>query len=167
MTNSLSGRWNRVDQYRFREVIDLVTRTTERTTSARLWNQLGYAKNQLGDKREAIDHYQAGLDCTEEEALRATILNNMGSVYDDLGEKQEALRFYNLALPLRRQVEDVWGESVTRYNLAMAYCALGRLAEAVVELEQVVAIDEAVGHPDLESDRAALAQVRALLAEEG
>ena len=29
------------------------------------------------------------------------------------------------------------------------------------ELEAVVAIEEAVGHPDLESDRAALAQIRA------
>lgn len=38
---------------------------------------------------------------------------------------------------------------------------------AFIELEQVVAIDEAVGHPDLASDQAMLAQVRAQLAQTG
>ncbi len=36
---------------------------------------------------------------------------------------------------------------------------------AFIELEQVVAIDEAVGHPDLASAQAMLAQVRAQLAQ--
>ncbi len=39
---------------------------------------------------------------------------------------------------------------------------LGDLARAEQELALVVALDEAIGNPDLESDRAALAQVRAL-----
>jgi hypothetical protein len=37
---------------------------------------------------------------------------------------------------------------------------LGRTAEAVNFLEQNVALDEALGHPDLESDRAYLEAVR-------
>ena len=36
----------------------------------------------------------------------------------------------------------------------------GRTAEAVTYLEQNVALDEAIGHPDLESDRATLERVR-------
>lgn len=63
------------------------------------------------------------------------------------------------------QVGDRWLESVTRYNLAMVYAALGRWQAAEAELQIVVAIDEAVAHPDLESDRQALAQVQALLAQ--
>jgi len=97
----------------------------------------------------------------------ARLQNNMGLVYSALGEKQEALGYYEQALPLRRQVGDRWGESVTRYNLALIYRDLGRLTEAVAELERVVAIDDALGHPDLESDRRMLAQVRALLAGDG
>ncbi|MCX6048513.1 MAG: tetratricopeptide repeat protein [Chloroflexi bacterium] len=207
LANALAGRWNRADQYRYREVIDLVQRTVAQTANARLWNEIGYAKNQLGAKQEAISHYQAALtSCPaadqafqgtilnnlgsvhdalgeKQEALRyynlalplrravgdrggeATTLNNLGSVYDALGEKQEALRYFNLALPLLQQVGDRWGESVTRYNMAMVYVNLGQLAEAVEELERVVAIEEAVGHPDLASDRATLARVRALLAK--
>lgn len=47
----------------------------------------------------------------------------------------------------------------------MVYAALGRWQAAEAELQIVVAIDEAVAHPDLESDRQALAQVQALLAQ--
>ncbi|MFN8489023.1 MAG: tetratricopeptide repeat protein [Caldilineaceae bacterium] len=289
IANRLAGRWNRADQYRYREVIDLVTRTVAQSANARLWNQIGYAKDQLGEKQAASDHYQAALAAcpATEAAFRGTIVNNLGGVYSDLGEKQEALRYYNLALPLRRQVGDKggeattlnnlggvysdlgkkqealryynlalplrrqvgdkggeattlnnlgavyrslgdmqealryynlalplrcqvgdkggeaatlnnlglvydalgekqealryfnlalplyrqvgdrWGESVTRYNLAMVYEHLGQLAEAVAELEQVVALDEAVGHPDLANDRATLERVRAKLGAKG
>ena len=169
VANALAGRWNRAEQYRYREVIDLITHTVTQGANARLWNQIGYAKNQLGEMQAAIDHYQAALSAcpTDELGLQGTILNNLGSVYDALGDKAEALRYYNLALPLRQQVGDRWGESITRYNLAMVYVALGRLAKAVAELEQVVALDEAVGHPDLATDQAMLAQVRAQLAQGG
>jgi hypothetical protein len=40
---------------------------------------------------------------------------------------------------------------------------ISRTAEAVTYLEQNVALDEAIGHPDLESDRAALERVRGKL----
>ena len=43
----------------------------------------------------------------------------------------------------------------------MVYRDLGDLAAAEAELIEVVALDEAVGHPNLESDRAALRQVQA------
>ena len=70
--------------------------------------------------------------------------------------------YYEEALPLSRQVGDRFGESVTRFNIAMVFVDLGRLAEAEEQLEIVVQIDEAVRHPDLESDRRELAQVRAM-----
>ena len=92
----------------------------------------------------------------------ATLLNNIGLVYSALGDKPKALDYYEQALPLRRQVGDRWGESVTRFNMAMVFAYMGDLARAEDELRQVVAIDETVGHPDLASDRAALAQVQAL-----
>ena len=66
---------------------------------------------------------------------------------------------YERALPILEEVEDRSGESVTRYNMAMIYRSGGRLEEAVEELRRVVELDELVSHPDLESDRAMLAQV--------
>jgi hypothetical protein len=50
--------------------------------------------------------------------------------------------------------------SIALYNLAGAHAGQGNYAAAVPLLEEVVALDERTGHPDLESDRATLEQVR-------
>ena len=71
--------------------------------------------------------------------------------------------YYERALPIRQEVGDRVGESVTWYNLAMLYREQGRLPEAVAALRQVVALDEQVHSLDLEADRATLAQVEAEL----
>jgi hypothetical protein len=70
-------------------------------------------------------------------------------------------------VPLLRQVGDRWGESITCYNMGMIYKALGDLAEAERLLTRTVELDEAIGHPDLESDRAALQQVRSMIQSGG
>jgi tetratricopeptide (TPR) repeat protein len=94
----------------------------------------------------------------------ATTLNNIGGVYDSLGQREVALEYYGRALPIMEEVGDRYGESVTRYNVAMIYRAQGRLAEAVAELKRVVELDRLVQHPDLESHVATLARVEAELA---
>jgi tetratricopeptide (TPR) repeat protein len=50
--------------------------------------------------------------------------------------------------------------SVLLYNLAGYYGQAARHADAVRALEEVVALDERTGHPDLESDRQALEAAR-------
>ncbi len=50
--------------------------------------------------------------------------------------------------------------SVLLYNLSSYYQKAGRFVDAVKALEEVVALDERTGHPDLESDRQALVQAR-------
>jgi hypothetical protein len=62
--------------------------------------------------------------------------------------------------PLRRAVGDRSGEAVTLFNMATALESQGLYAQAIPLLEQVVAIDKAIGHPDLESDAAVLERVR-------
>ncbi len=52
--------------------------------------------------------------------------------------------------------------SVLLYNLAGCYQKAGRYDDAVTALEEVVALDERTGHPDLGSDREALEQARHL-----
>ena len=47
-------------------------------------------------------------------------------------------------------------------NIATVHEVLGQLEEAEGQLLQVVAMDEALGLSDLESDRAVLAQVQAM-----
>jgi hypothetical protein len=59
-------------------------------------------------------------------------------------------------------VGDKADERVTRFNMAVIYESLGDLDKAEEELLFVVALDEAIGHPDLGRDKEAVAQVRAL-----
>jgi hypothetical protein len=59
-----------------------------------------------------------------------------------------------------REVNDRWSEATLSGNISTLLDALGRTAEAVSYLEQCVALDEAIGHPDLESDRSELERVR-------
>lgn len=87
----------------------------------------------------------------------------MGLVYDSRGDYGTAVDYYQLALTIQQQIGDRTNEVVTRFNLAGALRAMGRLAEVVSELEVVVALDRAMGLSHLESDSALLTEVRAEL----
>jgi hypothetical protein len=93
----------------------------------------------------------------------ATTLNNIGLVYDALGDKARALEFYEQALPLLQQIGDRWHERMLRRNMIVVCASLSQLEIVEKHLLQVVALDEALDHPDLESDRAVLARVQAML----
>jgi tetratricopeptide (TPR) repeat protein len=126
-------------------------------------NNIGAVYDALGEKEKALAYYEQALPLWRQvgdKAGEATTLNNIGGVYDALGKKAQALAYYEQALPLRRQVGDRWGESVTCYNMAMVYRDLEDLAAAEQLLQRTVDLDEAIGHPDLASDRAMLEQVQ-------
>jgi tetratricopeptide (TPR) repeat protein len=77
-------------------------------------------------------------------------------------QNRKALEFYAHALPLRRAVGDRGGEAVTCYNVGMIYHQLGDLDQAIAYVERCVELDIQVEHPDLESDRRTLEQLKAL-----
>ena len=156
----LTGPW--LATSRFREVREVSLQTLALGPHATTLVHLARAKHILGEVKDALEHYRTALHLYTEVGDRAglaTTLHNIGVVYAGLGDEQQALSYYHRALPLREEVGDRAGESVTRYNLAMIYRAQGRLAEAVAALRQVVALDQQVQHPDLESDQAMLRQV--------
>ncbi len=149
----------------FEEALPLSHQVGDRSGEATTLNYIGLVYDALGEKEKALGYYAEALPLIRQAGDRsgeAATLNNIGLVYDALGEKEKALGYYEEALPLRRQVGDRFGESVTRFNLAMVFVDLDRLAEAEEQLEIVVQIDEAVRHPDLESDRRELERVRTM-----
>lgn len=58
--------------------------------------------------------------------------------------------------------DDVVTLGVQMFNLADYYTGVERFEEAIRLMEEVVALDERIGHPDIDSDRQMLAQVRQL-----
>ena len=156
----LAGSW--LGSSRFRDVAELGTKTLQLGSNATTLNHLGRAKEVLGDRQEALrlflDAHKAYRSLGDR-AGQAVTLNNIGSIYWSTGQPEKALEYYQQALPIFEEVGDRSGEAVTRYNIAMIYRRQGKLREAVAELRKVVKLDEMVQHPDLESDRAMLAQV--------
>jgi tetratricopeptide (TPR) repeat protein len=146
----------------YRTALHLYTTVGDRAGLAATLNNIGLVYNGLGDRQQALTYYQKALPIAEEVGDRAGLaatLNNIGLVYNGLGDRQQALTYYQKALPIAEEVGDRAGESVTWYNLAMIYRVQGQFAEAVAALRQVVALDQQVQHPDLESDQAMLHQV--------
>jgi tetratricopeptide (TPR) repeat protein len=134
-----------------------------------LLNNIGLVYDNLGQPQQALDFFNQALPISREVGDRsgeATTLNNIGAVYSALGQPHQALDFYNQALPILIDVGNRGRESVTRYNMAFIFRAEGQLEEAIAQLRLVVALDEQTSHPDLESDRAFLAQFEAELAEQ-
>jgi tetratricopeptide (TPR) repeat protein len=124
---------------------------------------IGMVYHGTGRPEQALECFNQALHIMEEvgdRAGQAGTLNNIGQVYRSIGQPEQALEYYHQALPIQEEVGDRAGERVTRYNLAMIYRAQGKLREAVEELKQVVELDQLVQSPDLESDRAMLAQVQ-------
>ena len=148
----------------YEQALPLRRQVGDRGGEATTLNNIGMVYFALGKKREALAYFEQALELTRQVGDRegeARTLTNIGGVHSDLGEKGKALAYFEQALPLRRQVGDRWGESITRFNIGMVYEALGDLAKAEEQLAIVVALDEAVGHPDLANDRAALERIQA------
>ena len=87
---------------------------------------------------------------------------------DKANRPQEAIDLQEKAVNLMREVaqdrDALVQLSVMLYNLAGYYAKAGRFQDAVKAMEEVVALDERTGHPDLESDRQVLAHFRTLAA---
>ena len=83
----------------------------------------------------------------------------------DFGAAVETQERVIIHLRLKAQTSDeLVTLSVQMFNLADYYTAVERFTEAIQLLEQVVAFDERLGLPDIESDRQMLEQVRKLAA---
>ena len=154
----------------FGQALPLWRQVGDRIGEATTLNNIGAVYAALGDWQRALEYYEQALPIRRQvgdRAGEAITLNNIGGVYDALDEKQQALAYYKQALPIQCQVGGQAGERVTHYSMAMTYRDMNRLAEAEEQLQQVVALDEVIQHPDLESDRETLARVRAMRRETG
>ena len=78
---------------------------------------------------------------------------------------EQALAYLDSAADILQEIGVIYDERATRRNVAFVHGQLAQWAEAEEQLLRVVAIGEAIGHPELESDQAWLAEVQARLAE--
>ncbi|MGB4805726.1 MAG: tetratricopeptide repeat protein [Anaerolineae bacterium] len=149
----------------YEQALPILRQVGDRVGEATTLTSIGHVYSALGEKQRALEFYEQALPIHRQVGDRqgeAVTLTSIGHVYSDLGEPQRALEYYELALPIHRHVGDRWGEAVTYYGMAMVYENLGDLDRVEEYLQVVVALDEAIGRPNLDSHRATLARVQAL-----
>lgn len=93
-------------------------------------------------------------------AAESEALQDVGGIYAERGLPKRAQTYYQLALDSYLERNDREGERVARFNLAEVLKASGQLKEAEEQLRKVVALDAAIGSPDLDDDRRELAEVQ-------
>jgi tetratricopeptide (TPR) repeat protein len=146
----------------YQQALPLYRAVGDRGGEAATLNNIGMVYSALGEQQQALAYFQQALALSQAVGDRggeATALNNIGMVYSRLGEQQEALAYFQQALPLRRALGDRGGEAATCFTIGMAHQALGNLDEAIQYVARCVRLDEEIGDPNLQSDRAALAEL--------
>lgn len=134
-----------------------------RAGEAATLNNIGLVHEERGELDKALCYYKQVLPISrevEDRAGEAAMLNNIGWLHKRRGELQEALEYYNQALRLMREVGDRIGEAVTLTSIGLAHRSRGELALAAAALENAVELYQLSGHPDLESHRTMLEQIR-------
>jgi len=116
--------------------------------------------------REMINDLEHGAPAEASSPLQQAIAQARAAAQQ--GDFLTAIQAQQQAVALARQAgssqDDLTTLNVMLYNLAIYYGNVERHAEAVEALEEVVAIDEKTGHPDLASDRQTLENARKMAA---
>ena len=87
-----------------------------------IYNNLGVAYENLGEREDAIDYYLRGISIARRIPGQlnqlARLLNNLGKVYNEQGRSVEALEVLNEALQIRLDDNDRQGQASSFRNLA-------------------------------------------------
>ncbi len=133
----------------------------DRAAEGRHLGNLGYAYDDLGEYRRAIEFYEQHRDIARKIGDRrgeGNALGNLGIAYKNLGETRRAIEFHEQNLDIAREIGDRRGEGNALFNTGLALDELGDRAQALAHAEAALEIYEQIESP-------AAARVRAQLAE--
>ena len=133
----------------------------ERTAEAHLRNQLAVALRNLGRLDEATAQVRTVLDLAGEHDLgsRATALKRLGHIHRLKGEFDVALQYFREGLDAETRHARVRGIGLTRRHIGELFIEMGRIDEAIAELQEAEALLDNV----VDKARARMLLSRALL----
>jgi CHAT domain-containing protein/tetratricopeptide (TPR) repeat protein len=133
----------------------------------KLFINLGYAYEVLGERQKAIQNYEKALELARKDrksesiANEANALNNLGDTYYLLGDWETALRYVQQALDLVRSLKDRDSEAKSLTNLGALFVRLERFEDAERALDQAIQLSREV--KDSETETLALVHKAELL----
>jgi tetratricopeptide (TPR) repeat protein len=139
----------------------LLEQTTKEIEKARIYYQIGCAKDDRGEYKEAITCYEKSLTIRQKllptnHPDLAKCYNNIGLVYSDMGEYLKALSSHEKALKIRQgSLSSNHLDLAASYNnIGMVYYSMGEYSKALSSHEKAFEIRQKSlpsNHPDLAS----------------
>jgi tetratricopeptide (TPR) repeat protein len=111
-------------------------------------SNLGYAYDDLGEYKKAIEYYEQSLAISREigdPRDESSGLGNLGVVYRNLGEYETAIQYDEEALKMARETGDRQLEGMWLGNLGNAHASLGDYKKAMEYSEQALVIARETG----------------------
>ena len=87
--------------------------------------------------------------------------NNIGRIHDSQGKLDRALESHRIALEISDEIRDLPNKRLSLLNLIRCHEKHGDFMTCAELFEEVIRIDQIMGHPDLEADRAYLERLMA------
>lgn len=129
-------------------------------------NNISWIYHDRGDYDSALKYLEQSLAIQRDLGKRhgeGAVLNNIGNIYRIWGDYATALKYLEQSLVIQREIGDRVGQAGTIWNIGLMCENQGNLAKAEQYMSRAVEIEEKIGHPDLESDRKALEELRAAI----
>ncbi len=157
--------WSDIDYYS--QALAIFRARGDKAGEAHMLNDIGVAESDLwGDKEKAFGLFQQAASLFQQignKAGEATALDNIASMlFLEMNDRAQAVEVYKRALPLWIELGGKWYERLNRREIAARSDGPGQVDEIETQFREIVALDEAMGHPDLDDDRAVLIRVEAV-----
>jgi len=114
-----------------------------------IYNNLGIVHDNLGDYPRAIDYYHRGIGLykhlSDDKKNVAMLYNNLGGIHVKMGEYEQAFRNMDIALKIRRELNDKSGEASSYRMLGILYKTQNRYNEALETFYRGYSLAAAVG----------------------
>ena len=119
-----------------------------------------YLQTRCGLYTQALEIILETQEHVSSEEDQATCCNHIGFVYRSLGQYADALRYYEQAREIQARLNLEVPLATTYWNIGLLYYTQGSLEKAEEYINRTIRIEEKIGHPDLENDRAMLEKIR-------
>lgn len=144
----------------------LALTTDDPLLSAQVQRRLGTIHYRRLEFAPAVSALQTALQLAQAQQATPLIikcLNDLGMVLDEQGHFAEAQVYYDQAIVLQKEINDLYGESITLNNLGWQQVIVGDTVAAQRYYEQALRLARQIGHRMSESNGATNVGVMAFL----